>query len=282
MKFDHFVAIDWSGAKGTRHKSIAVAQCWVGDQPPQLVCGNAGGLWSRMGVRDWLSAMAARGERTLIGMDAGFSLAFGDHGFFPGATDSPADARALWAQIEAWADDDDLGGHGYIDRRREWFWAGVRDGPRHLRARFRRTEQVYRAAGLGQPTSNFVLMGPAQVGKASLSAMRLLAQLPQIPVWPFDDRPVQGPLMVEIYCQAFARMGGERGKIRRLDRLNNALFGLRSAAMPTAFSADFTDHVSDALITAAGMRAIADDPRYWHPVHLSEVAATEGWTFGVA
>ena len=52
--------------------------------------------------------------------------------------------------------------------------------------------------------------------------------------------------------------------------------------MSMAFPDDFTDHDSDALITAAGLRAIVENPRYWHPIHLSEVAATEGWTFGVA
>jgi len=43
------------------------------------------------------------------------------------------------------------------------------------------------------------------------------------------------------------------------------------------------DHVGDALISAAGMRAIAAEPRWWSPKGLTpELARTEGWTFGVA
>ena len=37
------------------------------------------------------------------------------------------------------------------------------------------------------------------------------------------------------------------------------------------------------LIAAAGMRAIAAEPRWWNPPGLTpELARTEGWTFGVA
>jgi hypothetical protein len=52
--------------------------------------------------------------------------------------------------------------------------------------------------------------------------------------------------------------------------------------MPVAFPATFPDHVGDALITAAGLRAIAQQPYWWQPPALTAaIAATEGWTFGV-
>ena len=43
------------------------------------------------------------------------------------------------------------------------------------------------------------------------------------------------------------------------------------------------DHQTDALVTAAGMRALAlDEPRAFEPEGLTpEIARTEGWTFGV-
>ena len=43
------------------------------------------------------------------------------------------------------------------------------------------------------------------------------------------------------------------------------------------------DHQTDALVTAAGMRALAaDEPRAFAPPGLTpEIARTEGWTFGV-
>ncbi|HPU16464.1 MAG TPA: hypothetical protein PK808_10270, partial [Polymorphobacter sp.] len=153
-------------------------------------------------------------------------------------------------------------------------------GPRHLRAHLRATEAAYAASKLGQPTSNFVLLGAAQVGKATLSAMRLLNRLPH-PVWPFDAVPESGPLVVEIYAQAFARMGGVRGKIRDRATLDRVLAVHGSTAMPADFDATFPDHVGDALVTAAGLRAIHAQPHWWTPAGLAAVAQTEGWTFGV-
>jgi hypothetical protein len=43
------------------------------------------------------------------------------------------------------------------------------------------------------------------------------------------------------------------------------------------------DHQTDALVTAAGMRALAlHEPRAFDPKGLTpEIARSEGWTFGV-
>lgn len=268
-RFEAFVGIDWSGARGVRHKSVQVALVVAGGAAPALVL-PPGGVWSRQGVLGWLAGLYGD---VLIGIDAGFGFAA-----VPGF-DEPA--RALWADIDAvCADEPDLGGHAYIDHRREAFWLGAADGPRHLRAHLRRTELAYAASKLGQPTSNFVLLGASQVGKATLSVMRLLNRLPH-PVWPFDAVPAAGPLLVEIYAQAFARMGGVRGKIRDRATLDGVLVALGSAAMPAGFDAVFPDHVGDALVTAAGLRAIHSQPQWWTPAGLDAVAATEGWTFGV-
>ncbi len=269
MSFDRFIGIDWSGAKGCRHAAIQIAAAHAGAAAPVIVPPPAG-VWSRQAVLDWL--MRLDGD-VLVGIDAGFGFAA-----VPGF-DMPA--RALWAEIDTiCAGDIDLSGHSFIDYRREAFWLGAADGPRHLRAHLRRTEAAYAASKLGQPTSNFVLLGASQVGKATLSVMRLLNRLPH-PVWPFDDVPDKGPLLVEIYAQAFARMGGVRGKIRDRATLDAVLAALGSAAMPAGFDADFSDHVGDALVTAAGLRAIHAQPCWWAPAGLDAVAQTEGWTFGV-
>ena len=53
--FTRFAAIDWSGAKGNRHRGIAVALCETGDEAPRLI-DPPGGAWSRMKVLDWLLA----------------------------------------------------------------------------------------------------------------------------------------------------------------------------------------------------------------------------------
>ena len=51
MRFARTVAIDWSGAKGKRHKGIAIAEARP-DKAPRLV--RAGHVWSRCEVLDWL------------------------------------------------------------------------------------------------------------------------------------------------------------------------------------------------------------------------------------
>lgn len=270
MRFDRFVGIDWSGARGTRHAAVQVAVAEAGGGAPMLV-SPAGGVWSRLGVLDWLGALSGD---VLVGIDAGFG--------FAAVPPFTGPAKALWAEIDAvCAGEPDLGGHAFVAHRHAAFWTGAADGPRHLRAHLRVTEQVYAESRLGQPTSNFVLLGASQVGKATLSAMRLVHRLGW-PVWPFDPLPVRGPVILEIYAQAFARMAGVRGKIRDRAALDAALARLGSEAA-TGLPERFPDHVGDALVTAAGLRAIAGEPRWWSPPAMTpEIAQTEGWTFGVA
>jgi hypothetical protein len=270
LRFTRFIGIDWSGAKGVRHKAIQLAVCDAGDAAPQLVL-PAGGVWSRQAVLAWLAGQAGD---VLVGMDAGFG--------FAAVPPFTGPARSLWAEVDALCTTEpDLAGHGFIAHRRDSFWLGAADGPRHIRAHLRVTEQVYKDSGLGAPTSNFVLLGASQVGKATLSAMRLLHQL-RWPAWPFDPLPLHGPVILEIYAQAFARMAGFRGKVRDKAALDVALahFGSRPAGPDVP--AHFPDHVGDAIITAAGLRAIAHQPHWWQPAALTPaLAVTEGWTFGV-
>jgi hypothetical protein len=54
--FESYVAIDWSGAKGRRHKGIAIAEA-RGVAAPRLV--RPGHVWSREEVLDWLLRRAA-------------------------------------------------------------------------------------------------------------------------------------------------------------------------------------------------------------------------------
>jgi hypothetical protein len=271
VRFTRFVGIDWSGAKGMRHPSVQVALCEAGDAPPALVLPPSG-VWSRSGVLDWLGGLSGD---VLVGMDAGFG--------FAAVPPFTGPARALWAEVEdICRHEADLGGQGFIAHRRDAFWLGAADGPRHARAHLRVTEQVYKASGLGVPTSNFVLLGASQVGKATLSAMRLLNRLGW-PVWPFDPVSASGPVIMEIYAQAFARLAGFRGKLRDIECLNTALARHHSRPMPPSFPAVFPDHVGDAIVTAAGLRAIAHQPQWWQPAALTPaIAVTEGWTFGVA
>ena len=150
------------------------------------------------------------------------------------------------------------------------------------RGRFRVTERVQEAMGC-RPYSNFNLVGAAQVGKSSLTGMRLLHRLQgRLPVWPVDPLPESGSVICEIYTTIAARAAGRRtgaSKVRDHADLNRALAELDSA--PVAGSGAITDHAADALITAAWLRNAAHDPALWAPPGLTpQIARTEGWTFG--
>ncbi len=63
--------------------------------------------------------------------------------------------------------------------------------------------------------------------------------------------------------------------------MNLALEGLGSKPLRLRFEPN--DHQTDALVTAAGMRQLAtSEPRAFDPEGLtSQIARSEGWTFGV-
>ena len=282
--FAHFAAIDWSGAAGERHAGIAVALCEADGGPPRLI--DIGKRWSRGEVRDWL--LEEMPANTLVGLDLGISLPFADRGaFFPGWADSPPDAKALWALVDRLcADDPHLGVASFVDHpeaalhfRRHGGRQGAQFGGG--RGRFRVTERAQERLGC-RPYSNFNLVGAAQVGKASLSGMRVLHALEgRIPVWPFDPLPQRGSVIVEIYTTIAALAAGRpagRAKIRTHEELDAALIALGSP--PLGGSGPISDHQSDALLTAAWLRTVADDPALWNPPGLDEVRHTEGWTFG--
>ena len=284
-RFRHFAAIDWSGAVGERHRGIAVALCTEGDAAPVLI--RPGQRWSRAEVLDWL--LDELPGDTLVGFDMGIALAHADQGaYFPGWTDSPADARALWALIDRiCAADPHLAATSFVDHldaARHFRRHGGREGDRFGggRGRFRVTELAQRELGC-KPCSNFNLVGAAQVGKSSLTGMRLLHRLEgRLPVWPIDPLPASGSVVTEIYTTIAAMAAGRsaaRSKVRDWDGLDTALAVLGTT--PAQRAGPLSDHAADAIITSAWLRKVAHDPALWSPSGLSaEIARTEGWTFG--
>lgn len=286
-RFRHFLAIDWSGAKGARQKGIALAVADAAGGPPALVRH----LWSRDEVlavlRDDLP------PDTLVGLDLGIALPFADcGGYLPGWPESPPDAPALWALVDRIAGDEpNLGANAAVAHPalRPFFRHGIEtgaqfrcDGAAHGRGRFRVTEHAQARMGC-KPYSNFNLVGAAQVGKSSLTGMRMLHRLRgRVPVWPVDPLPESGSVVVEIYTSLAALDAGRtanRAKMRTIAELNDALAALGSP--PVAGTGTIDDHSSDALLAAAWLRTVADDPRRWAPAELTpELAYTEGWTFG--
>jgi hypothetical protein len=290
VRFEHYAAIDWSGAAGERHKGIAIAICANIRQAPHLV--RPGHRWSRPEVLDWL--VEKMPSNTLVGLDLGISLPFSDcSAFFPGWADSPADAKALWRLVdETCAADPHLGASSFVDHldASQYFRRhGGREGSRfhapgvaHRQGRFRVTEAAQAAMGC-KPYSNFNLVGAAQVGKSSLTGMRVLNRLEgRLPVWPVDPLPETGSVVVEIYTAIAALAGGRtpgRAKMRSYLELNAALGLLGSP--PVKGSGPIDDHSADALLTSAWLRANDDRRELWHPPALTaELARTEGWTFG--
>lgn len=290
-RFSHFMAVDWSGAKGPRQKGIAVAVALAEGGAPVLVTPPDPKGWARSEV---LALLLDLPGATLVGLDLGLSLPFHDAGaFFPGWDASPADARGLWALIDGLcASDPNLEAGGFVTHTEasRYFRHGagaagdrfLLEGALTREGRFRVAEAAQRQQGV-RPVSNFNLVGAAQVGKSSLTGMRMLHRLERrVPVWPVDPLPESGSVVTEIYTSMAARLGGVTGaatKLRSIEALNDALDRLGSP--PVAGSGAIDDHTSDALLTAAWLRRVHANRDLWHPPSLTQdVARTEGWTFG--
>lgn len=279
-RFGRFAAIDWSGAKGRRHKGIAVAICGAGDSSPVLVERDR--AWSRTEVLDWLLATAADAP-TLFGFDFSYAPPLIERGaYLPGDLTAES-AKSFWAYVDAICEDEDLGAASFLDtHHRRHFYFGAADGVKADFLHHRVCEHAFNATGGGKASTLYDAIGASQVAKASYAGMRLLHRLEgRVPVWPMDPLPASGSLVVEIYTRVFIRLAGLSGrKVRSILAMNEALAGLGSR--PSSMGRDPTDHESDVIISAAGLRRIADDQGYWNPPALTpRVARTEGWTFGV-
>ena len=293
-RFSQYACVDWSGANIERPSGIAVATIGsVG--PPALVpasqTGSANPRWSRDDIREWLVSLSECQQDILIGFDLSMGFPFIDEGsYFPEWSSSPATAKALWQLVDdLCAADPFLGIQSFLGHPQAC--RHFRHGKDHLgdlfragAGRLRIVEQHQRKTGQGNSASCFNLVGAAQVGKSSLTGMRMLHQLGgAIPIWPFDPLPQRGPMIVEIYTTIAALAAGlpkGRSKVRNRASLEQALGKLNAPCPPRLRSYD--DHSTDALITATWLKQVAGDTRLWKPPKLTdEIAEKEGWTFGV-
>jgi hypothetical protein len=279
--FDRFIAIDWSGAKPA--KGIAVAEAGAGSAPPSLVRPPAGARsWSRRATLDWLLGRLDGSERLLIGMDFAFSLGCDRRGRF--IAGDAGTAFDLWGLVDAAgaAEEDFFGGaFATAGRHRHRFWhRGAR--PAGFDPCRRLTET---ACTQGSPESPYKLIGAKQVGKGALAGMRVLKALRErgrgrVGVWPFE--PVgDGSAVVEIYPRLFLRRcGWGNGKVRDRAGVNWCLARLGSRPLRPA-PEPLSDHDTDALVSAAGLRTLAAAPRAWSPPLPERARRQEGWIFGV-
>jgi hypothetical protein len=280
-RFQSLVAIDWSGAKGRRHKGIAIAEA-RGEAAPRLI--RAGHIWSREEVLGWLLKRAAN-EPTLFGFDFSFAPPIIERGeYLPGESNIPATAREFWAYVDSHCDDEDLGAASFLEQvHRRHFYFGIADGVKAGFMHFRQCDARLNAQDGRKTASAYDAIGAAQVAKASFAGMRFLHRLDgKVAVWPMDPLPRHGSAVVEIYTRIYLRRAGLSGvKLRSRAELNRALTGLGSR--PARLRFEPNDHQTDALVTAAGMRLLATtEPRAFNPQGLTpEIARSEGWTFGV-
>jgi hypothetical protein len=170
-----------------------------GERGPRL---ERPGGWGREAVLAWLDDHALSRSDLLIGIDFSPSLPFADRGaYFPGWDESPPTPRLVESGRAALRDEPHLSAstfaeHGEAGRHyRHMRGRAVIRGDRFegTLGRLRETERRCRALGLGNAVSGFNLIGAAQVGKSSLTGMRLLHRLGgRVPMWPFDPVPASG------------------------------------------------------------------------------------------
>lgn len=179
--YSHFACVDWSGARTERPNGIAVAI--IGPEGcPALLSPKP--RWSRADVLAWLSRLAEADEDILIGFDLSMALPFNDKAaYFPEWNQSPDNAKSLWSKVDSLcADDPHLNVTSFLDHPQtsrhfrhsredvgDLFGSGI--------GRLREVERHQRATRQANSASCFNLVGAAQVGKSSLTGMRMLHRL---------------------------------------------------------------------------------------------------------
>src|SRR5262249_51783057 len=133
--------------------------------------------------------------------------------------------------------------------------------PEHWIERKRRTEHACAEATRTLPDTLYKLVASKQVGKASITGMRVLHRMrspkgDRLAVWTFE--PIQRSAMVEIYPTLFRKVAtGSTAKLRSTAELNQALSQLGSRLFtrghrprPQSCTDSLSDHETDALISA--------------------------------
>jgi len=222
----------------------------------------------------------------------GFDFAFGfpfeeEDGYLGGKASGIDDIFSLWSLLEAKScGDPDFGCMRFIADAdyASLFWLNGAKPERWVE-RKRRTEHACAEVTKTRPDSLYKMLHSKQVGKASITGMRVLHHIRtnthgSVAIWPFQ--PVRDSAIVEIYPTMFRKMAaGAIAKIRSLSQLNAALRRIGSEPIRRSVK-DFSDHETDALLSAAGLRNIARNPAVWNPHQTtSPRVQREGWIFGV-
>lgn len=286
--FDQFIGVDWSGSKALNTPSIAVASCMRGGDAPKL----HESLRSRRAVAEFIDDIASKNKRTLIGIDANFGY---NHKVGQQHFGSDYTAFDQWRIIDEHAKEDDnfyAGGFFNHPKFTEDFWQTGKTPDWFDANKLRRaTETQCIADGYGHPESPFKICYTKQVGKGGMAAMRVAHYLKQklgdkITIWPFEDNDGAIVTLTEIYPRQFLmRAGWGTKKVKTGTDLNAVLPYFNSS--PMSDKANVTDHDTDALVSAVGLRYLCGMKKQvplsiTHPQGMTEAASCcEGWIFGV-
>ena len=284
--FDAFIAIDWSGANRA-YNGIAVAICRTGGTPPEVIPPSRN-RWTRTEITEWLKQRLEDRQRLLIGFDFAFGFPYETCGYLGGHAAGVDNIFALWELIEAKSNGDaDFGCSQFVADPiySTLFWtAGPK--PKVWVERKRHTEHVCAELTKTRPDTLYKLLHSKQVGKASITGIRVLHHVRsckghRVAIWPFETPRTSA--VVEIYPTMFRkRATGSVAKIRTMADLNLALGVLDSDPIRNTRRVRLSDHETDALISAAGLRLIAREPDAWTaPQSGSICVRREGWIFGI-
>lgn len=249
---------------------------------------RAGGLWRRMDVLGMLVERIATGQRVLIGFDFAFAYAFEDReAYFPGAPDTPRDARSLWAYVERLcrAAPDLYGGAVYAATSpvAAHYLTPAGRG-KHYTRRQRVTEVA--CAAVTSPHPVFKCVGAANVGTGSLAGMRLLHRVTtilgrQVSVWPFDGIAPTSATVCEIFPRLAVKQAGLNPTRWREPGVIDAILRYHGSAAYDGGEPLDTEDKADAVLAAAALRARAGIDSVWRAPSTEPASAREGWIFGV-
>ncbi len=286
--FDSFAAIDWSGAKTISTSSIALSYMTARSLQTRLVHCDEKQQWSRSKVFSWIIKRACSEERTFIGIDANLGYA---NDIIISQYSDVRSAFDLWAKVDHVCET-------LPNFYAEFFWKHSKmapffwlDGTKPIKFKNvqRETEKACKQQNFGNPENPFKLLGPKQVGKGGLAAMRMAHHLKlvlqdKIAFWPFDteERIDHAHVVIaEIYPRLFIKAAGMGTyKISDTHSLQEALkfWGAKIIS-----NKKYSDHQTDALIAVAGIKAfLKDSPEILRLKSQQRYnILREGWIFGV-
>ena len=294
-KFDYFIGIDWSGAKGKLHKGISVAVI-KNNNEIELVNPSLS-HWSRLEVFNYLIEKLKVG-RILVGIDFAFAYPFIDRGnYFPnGPLDQPKNIDELWEKIDSISkhDPDFYGGSiWHHPEYKEYFNSPYNKGKLYS-SRIRLTE-LY-AKKFRSPSPTFNCVGPASVGTGSLAGMRFIYALKKylvdkIAIWPFDDYEKikkADIVAVEIFPSLYFHIANQssvnkKGRERLLLKNTLSYFKQEYSELKP-LSGDDNDDI-DAIVSCAALKYFCNSQEgfinSFNQKNVRLSSKHEGWIYGV-